>query len=177
MKNMSPMLSWTLINNSSWRTYCLCVKPLCQIFHIMEIYLNKSRSCSVPEDGGGGGFVHPPSLENYKAIMFLSHIGLDTLKNHKATKSVFNVRPSLTRQRNAIQWRFAGGPLMSRFLLYLDPSPFHQLKKNEKMLSKLRWTPWDPCMTLTLQVLNPCRWSFHGPPKNEAIFFFNFINT
>ena len=38
-----------------------------------------------------------------------------TLKNHKATKPAFHVRPSSARQRNTIsfKWRFAGGPSYS----------------------------------------------------------------
>ena len=38
---------------------------------------------------GGGQGARPP--ENLKAIGFLSNTGLDPLKNHKATKPVFNV--------------------------------------------------------------------------------------
>ena len=50
--------------------------------------------------GGGQGVRTPP--KNHKHIGFLSNTGLHPLKNHKATKSVFNVGPSLVRQRNAI---------------------------------------------------------------------------
>ena len=60
--------------------------------------------------GGAGGPDHPP-LENYKTIVFLSNIGPDHLKNNKATKPAFNVGPS------SFKWRFAGGPLMARFLM------------------------------------------------------------
>ena len=44
----------------------------------------------------------PPPLKNYKHIGFLSNTGPDPMKNHKATKPAFNVRPSSARQRNAI---------------------------------------------------------------------------
>ena len=40
----------------------------------------------------GGQGVRTP-LKNHKNIGFLSNTGLDSLKNHKATKSAFNVRP------------------------------------------------------------------------------------
>ena len=50
--------------------------------------------------GGTGGPTSP--LENHKNIWFLSNAGPDPLKNHKATKPVFNVGLSSARQRNAI---------------------------------------------------------------------------
>ena len=62
--------------------------------------------------GAGGRGPGPPSLKNHKNKGCLSNT--DPLKNHKATKQVFNVWPSLTRQRNAIQmvfrWRAVDGP-------------------------------------------------------------------
>ena len=77
--------------------------------------------------GGGREFRSP--LKNHKNIGFLSKTGLDPLKNHKATKQVFNVGPSSARQR--IKW-------------YLDPPSPGQLikKKKKKTLSKL-----DPPLT------------------------------
>ena len=51
--------------------------------------------------GAGGQGARTP-LENHKNIGFLSNTGLETLKNHKATKPAFNVGPSSARQRNAI---------------------------------------------------------------------------
>ena len=42
---------------------------------------------------GGGGSGLP--LNNHKAIGFLSKTGPDILENHKATKLVFNVGPSI----------------------------------------------------------------------------------
>ena len=35
------------------------------------------------------------------------------LENHKATQPELNVGHSLTRQRNTIEWCFAGGPMMT----------------------------------------------------------------
>ena len=54
----------------------------------------------------------PP--ENHKNIGILSNTVPDPLKNHKATKPAFNVGQSSACQRNAIKWRFAGGPMMAR---------------------------------------------------------------
>ena len=49
----------------------------------------------------------PYPLKNQKKnIWFLSNIGPDPLKNHKATKPAFNVGPSSARQRNAISMAF-----------------------------------------------------------------------
>ena len=78
-----------------------------------------------------------PPLKITKNIGFLSNSGPDPLKNHKATKPVFNVGLLLARQQNAIEWRFTGGPMMARFLWYLDPHSLHQLKKVGPPLTKL----------------------------------------
>ena len=53
-------------------------------------------------EGGTGGSVPPPPLENYKNIGFLCNTGPDLLLKHKATNPAFNVGPSSARQRNAI---------------------------------------------------------------------------
>ena len=53
------------------------------------------------EDPEGGQTVQTP-LKNHKNVGFLSITGLDPLKNHKATKPAFNLRPLLARQRNTI---------------------------------------------------------------------------
>ena len=51
---------------------------------------------------GGGGRGSGLPLKNHKDIGFISNSGPDPLKNHKATKPVFNVGQSSARQRNAI---------------------------------------------------------------------------
>ena len=55
-----------------------------------------------------------PLLNNHQNWGFLSNSVPDPLKNRKATKPVFNVGPSLARQRNVIsvafRWRADGGP-------------------------------------------------------------------
>ena len=50
---------------------------------------------------GGQGVQTPPPLKN-KNIGLLSNTGPDPLKNHKATKPVFNAGPTSARQQNAI---------------------------------------------------------------------------
>ena len=45
------------------------------------------------------------SLENHKSIEFHSSTGQDPLKNHKTTKTSFNVGPPF-------KWGFAGGPMV-----------------------------------------------------------------
>ena len=52
--------------------------------------------------GGGTEGLDPPPLKNHKNIGFLSNTGSDRLKNHEATKPVFNVGPSLAHQGNTI---------------------------------------------------------------------------
>ena len=54
---------------------------------------NVSSSSSVDPGGGGGGAggLDPP--ENHQNIGFLSNKGPNPLKNHKATKPVFNFGP------------------------------------------------------------------------------------
>ena len=60
-------------------------------------------TCTNPEGGGGWGQgVLTPPVKSKKNIGFLSNNGPDPLKNHKASKSAFNVMPSSARQRNAI---------------------------------------------------------------------------
>ena len=68
--------------------------------------------------GGPDPTPHPPPPKNHKNLGFLSNIGSDLLKNHKATKPAFNVGPFS-----------AGGPMMSRLKWYFDPPSPHQLKK------------------------------------------------
>ena len=74
-------------------------------------------------------------LKNHKNIEFLSNTGPDPLKFSKTTKPAFNVGSSSACQRNAILRRFAGGPMMARFLWYLDPL---SLKKEEKNVVRVR---------------------------------------
>ena len=56
---------------------------------------------SFPEVGGGGQGVRTP-MNLSQSIGFLSNIGPDPLRNHKATKLAFNGGSSSARQRNAI---------------------------------------------------------------------------
>ena len=58
--------------------------------------------CGSRRRGGGGGQGVQTSLKKHKNIGYLSDTDPDPQKNHKATKSSFNVGPSSIRQRNAI---------------------------------------------------------------------------
>ena len=77
---------------------------------LVYIHARIKREC-----GGRGQRVRypppPPPMKNHKAIRLLSNTGPDPLELHKATKSTFNVRPPLARQRNAI---FNGVSLVGR---------------------------------------------------------------
>ena len=81
-------------------------------------------------DGGGGGAVtggpDPLLLRNHKNIGFLSKTGPDPLKNHKATKPIFNVGSLSARQQNAISMAFcfAGGPINGQLLVVFGSSFF-----------------------------------------------------
>ena len=54
--------------------------------------------------GSRGGTVgpDPPPPEKSQKVGFLSNTGPDPLKNHKASKLEFKVRPLSARQQNAI---------------------------------------------------------------------------
>ena len=54
--------------------------------------------------GGGTRGLDPP--EKSQNIGFLNNTGPDPLKNHKATKSAFNIGPSTAHMRNAILMAF-----------------------------------------------------------------------
>ena len=56
---------------------------------------------------------------------------LDRIRR-KIPKLPFNVGPSTARQRNTIEWRFAGGPMMTRLCYSDPPSPHHQEKTNKQ---------------------------------------------
>ena len=78
------------------------------------------------------------------------------MKDHKAAKPGFDAGPSSARQRNAIKWCFAGGPMMARFQCYLDPlSPY------KKKLDPLWQNFLDPRMQkeyYRLLQCNTCRY-------------------
>ena len=57
----------------------------------------------MPIQRGGGGTGGPdPAEKPPKNLGFLSNTGSDPLKNHKATKPVFNIGSTSARKRNAI---------------------------------------------------------------------------
>ena len=66
----------------------------------------------------GQGVHTPEKSQKYRGF---SNTGLDHLKNHKATKSAYNVWPSSARR-----------PMVARLKWYFDPLSPHQLKKEIK---------------------------------------------
>ena len=64
------------------------------------------RACAMggSRGGGAGGPDPPEKSQKYRVP--------DPLKNHKATKPAFKFGPLSARQRNAIKWRSAGGPMI-----------------------------------------------------------------
>ena len=69
-------------------------------FHVGEFLHRHLKTARADPEGGLG--VRTPPLENHKNIWFLSETGPDRLKNHKVTKSAFNVGIPSARQRNDI---------------------------------------------------------------------------
>ena len=65
------------------------------------MYAHSKASCAEIKRGGGCRGLDPLP-ENHKAIWFLRNTSPDPLKNHKATKSAFNVGQTWARQRNAM---------------------------------------------------------------------------
>ena len=70
------------------------------------LYTVSALGCHATWAGPEGGELVrtplPPHAENHKNIGYLCNTGPDPLKNHKATKPAFNVRPSSACQRSAI---------------------------------------------------------------------------
>ena len=104
--------SLKIFGNSKCRFIALAVnKCESKIVKALKTILDKSVSiCNVhfklfPLTHGRVKIVRTtllPPLKKSQNIGFLSNTGPDPLKNHKATKPAFTVRPSLARQRKAI---------------------------------------------------------------------------
>ena len=98
-------------------------------FNAQLIYL-LLKHVRIQRGGGGRGFWTP--LKNHKNIGFSSNTGLDSLKNHKATKPAFEM---LGHHRHAsetqFKWCFAGGPMMAPLIT------------SSKTLCCQSWTPSD----------------------------------
>ena len=64
---------------------------------------------------GTGGPESPPPLKNHKNIGFLSNIGQDPLKNHKAGKLALKLGPQLHASEIliAFRWWADKGPLIA----------------------------------------------------------------
>ena len=66
---------------------------------------DQTRNCYAPleqQQTKLSNYQNQVSTDKLQNIGFLSNTGLDTLKNHKASKPVFNVGSTSARQRNAI---------------------------------------------------------------------------
>ena len=68
---------------------------------------------------GGGRGSGPPLEKTHQKVRFLSNIGPDPLKNHKANKPAFNVGRSSVRQ--PFRWRAEKGPLIVVFGPFRPP--------------------------------------------------------
>ena len=69
------------------------------------------------------------SLENRKAIGFLSKTGLYPLENRIATKPAFDVGHYRPASKMLFKWRFPGGPMMARFLRVVGSSLPSSMKR------------------------------------------------
>ena len=88
--------------------------------------------------GGQGGL--PPPPENHKNIVFLA---IQVRIPWQITK-----HSMLGHHRHAskmpFKWHFAGGPMLARLKVYLDPPSLPPLIQNKQQQKKLQtWTPYD----------------------------------
>ena len=133
---------------------------------------------------GGAGGPDPPSLKNHKNIGFSSNTGPDPLKNrsYQASIQCWAIIGTQAKRhlmafrwradRNAINWRFAGGPIMARLKWYLDPSSPHPKKKVFKVgppLTKLSWSAHEVWLKDTTDINN------HNSCMTKHIFPSNII--
>ena len=89
----------------------------------------------------GGDRGSGPPLKNHKNIGFLSNTGLDPLKITNLPSQQSMLGHHRHASETPFKWRFAGGPMMARFIYwYLDPLCPHQLKRNKNKRSQ-NWTP------------------------------------
>ena len=85
--------------------YLVLVQPR-KCPHIIENFLTGM-------DGSRGGGTGGP-IDRSQKIGLLSNTGPDPLKNRKATRPEFNVRPS-SGHKTPFKWPFAGRPMMAHF--------------------------------------------------------------
>ena len=72
------------------------------------------HKCMCGSRGGDRGSGHP--LKNHENIVFISNIGPDPLKNHKAYKPAFSVGPPSALQQNAILMALRWQAMMAHLL-------------------------------------------------------------
>ena len=101
-----------------------------------QLYWFKLDGTCVDREEGTGS-PDPPTLKYHKNIEFLSHSGLDPLKNHKATKPAFIVGHYRPASKTPLKWRFADRPIIARFWWFLEPRSPQKLKKNLSELDPL----------------------------------------
>ena len=112
-------------------------------------------TCKDPDGEGGSA----PTLENRKALRFLSNTG-KSLENHNTTKPAFNVCPSFACLR--IKWCLADGPMIGPLLASFGSSlpPLSIEKKTRKKPSQ-GWTHSDKtfwiraCASLVMSNCDP----------------------
>ena len=103
---------------------------------------------------GTGDPYPPPPLKNHNNKGFLSNAGPDPLKIEKLPSQhsmLGHHRPAPISER-PFKWRFAGGPMISRFQCYWDSLPLIKtLSEFETKLSGsahggglYRWCAWGP---------------------------------
>ena len=154
---------------------------------ILVTYFLLANPWADPEGGGGGGQGSgPPPPEKSQNIGFLSNIGQDPMKNHKATKPAFNFWPLSARLQNTIymafRWLVDDGPLIVVFVWILPPPPHPPLKKIVMVgipLTKLSGSVREicmvcPCMTCLMYLLDT-RGFITGFQIRDGNFKINFL--
>ena len=82
---------------------------------------NKATSVqSIRGSIGGAESGPPPPLKKHKNIRFRINTGPNPLNNHISCKHSI-LGHHCHADKTPFKWRFAGGPMMARFLWYLDP--------------------------------------------------------
>ena len=93
---------------------------------------------------GGDRRCGPPTPKNYKNLGFLAIMVRIPWKITKLPSQ--HSMLGYHRPASETKWRFAGGPIMARFLWYLDPLSPHQGKKVIKKVKRKRkkvGPPWQ----------------------------------
>ena len=95
---------------------------------------------------GGGGAGVRTHLKNRNAIGFLSNTGPDPLKITKLPSQHSMLGHHRPASETSFEWRFAGAPLMARFLVVFGSSLLSSTKKGLSELDPLCHNFLDPRM-------------------------------